>query len=141
MTMKMDVLVVEDDSSVGPLIKKTITDWGHEVELLPDGMEALERTRQKRFDLAFVDIFVRDQKGRRLIPMIKALQPEIHIVAMTDYNFRDLEAEVRKEGIVFYMIKPFNPDEMKEILWHISKKKRKEAKKEWLNQQKQWTRR
>ena len=133
MMTKMDVLVVEDDSSVGPHIKKMIADWGHEVELLPNGKEVLERIRQKRFDMAFVDIFLRDQKGHRLIPKIKAQQPDINMVAMTDYNSRELEVEIRQEGIVFYMIKPFNPDEMKEILWHISKRKRKEAKRKWLN--------
>ena len=139
MMTKMDVLVVEDDSSVGPHIKKMIADLGHGVELLPNGKEVLECIRQKRFDMAFVDIFLRDEKGHRLIPKIKALQPDINMVAMTDYNSRDLEAEVRREEIVYYMIKPFNPDEIKEILRHISKRKRKEAKKEW-QKQKQWIR-
>ena len=129
MTTKMDVLVVENDGSVGPHIKKAIIDLGHKVELLQDNMEALERTRQKHFDLLFINVFVNHEGGQRLIPRIRALHPKIHIVAMTDYNSRDLEAEVRKEGIAFYMIKPFDPDEIKEILLHIAKKRRKEAEK------------
>ena len=133
MMTKIDVLVVEKDSSVGSHIKKSITDWGHNVELLTNGKEVLEKVSQNRFDLMFVDIFLHDQKGHRLIPKIKELRPDINIVATTDYNSRDLEAEVRREKIVFYMIKPFNLDEVKEILWHISKMKRKEVKKKWLN--------
>ncbi len=131
MITKMDVLVVEGDGSVGPHIKKVIADWGHEVELLTNGKSVLERLRQKRFDMAFVDIFLRGPKGHRLMPKIKKLQPDIHMVAMTDYNSRELEAEARKEKIVFYMIKPFNPDEVKEIIRHISERKRKEAKRKW----------
>ncbi len=74
-----------------------------------------------------LDIQLPDCKGDELIPQFKEIWPDIGVVTMTDYNSRELELEVRQKGILFYMIKPFSKKVLKEILDHISKKKRKEV--------------
>ena len=46
---------------------------------------------------------------------------------MTCCNTRDLEMKVRQQGIFYYMAKSFEAMALKEILEHMSKKKRKEV--------------
>jgi response regulator of citrate/malate metabolism len=42
---------------------------------------------------------------------------------MTGYNSRELELEVRKQGVLYYMIKPFEIGDLRSLLDHISKKR------------------
>ncbi len=119
----MDILIVEDDISTAEMITESIVSWNYRAETARTGKDALQMFSQKRFDLILLDIFLPDCKGHQLIPEFKKISPETWIVAMTGYNSRDLELEVRKKGIAFYMIKPFKMHEMKEVLDHMSKKK------------------
>ena len=119
----MDVLVVEDDGAGVSDLTQRIREWGHRVENADSCKDALEKVRQKRFDLILLDIFLPDGKGHHLIPQIKELWPEIGIVTMTGYNSRELEMSVREQGILYYMIKPFETKWLQSLLDHISQKR------------------
>lgn len=121
----MNILVVEDDISVAGMIAETIERWGHHVTISGTGKDALAKLRQKKFHLALLDIFLPDIKGYRLISSFKAICPDIGIVTMTGHNTRELEREVRERGIIYYMIKPFNMNDMKDVLDHLKKKREK----------------
>jgi len=123
----MNILLVEDEVSVAKVIEQEIETLGHSVDTAYNGEDALKKLRKKRFDLILLDIFLPDCKGHELIPKFKEAQPDIGIVTITGYNTKELELEVRQKGILYYMVKPFRIEEMKEILDYISKK-RKEKK-------------
>ena len=119
----MDILLVEDEVSVASVVEQEIEALGHSVDAAYNGKDAMKKLREKRFDLMLLDIFLPDCKGHELIPKFKEAQPDMGIVTMTGYNTRELEMEVRQQGILYYMVKPFTIKEMKEILDHILKKK------------------
>jgi YesN/AraC family two-component response regulator len=50
---------------------------------------------------------------------------------MTGYNSRELELNVRQQGIVYYMLKPFKMNEIKKLLDHISEKVAKGGQGKW----------
>ncbi len=129
----MDILVVEDDVATAGAIKKRMEIWDHNIEIAGTGKDALKKVSQKKFDVLLLDIFLPDCWGYKLIQQFKELRPDIGIVTMTGYNSRELELEVRQQGIIYYMIKPINTKELKEIIDHLSIKKRKEVRKEWQN--------
>jgi len=126
----MYILLVEDEVPTAKGIKENIEAWGHGVEIAYTGQDALKKVREKRFGLMLLDIFLPDCKGHELIPKFKETQPDMGIVTMTGYNTRELELEVRQQGIVYYMVKPFKIEEIKEILDYISKKEGKASDKE-----------
>ena len=119
----MKILIVEDDVSEAEAIKESIEVLNHNGETAGTGQDALIKIRQKRFDLVLLDIYLPDCKGHKLIPQFKEVWPDIGIVTMTGYNTRELEWEVRQQGIIYYMIKPFKIKEIGEVLDHISKKR------------------
>ncbi|MCP4719582.1 MAG: response regulator [Desulfobacteraceae bacterium] len=124
----MDILLVEDEVSIAETITENIVNWKYGVETARTGKDALQRFRQKIFDIILLDIFLPDCKGHQLIPEFQKISPETWIVTMTGYNSKELELEVRTRGIAFYLIKPFKMYEMKEILDHMFNKKYKEMK-------------
>ena len=123
----MDILIVEDDISTAEVIKRRIEGLNHSAETAGTGQDAMKKVRQKRFDLVLLDIYLSDCMGYELIPQFKGVWPDTGIVTMTGHNSRELELKVRQQGIIYYMIKPFSLMVLKEILDHISKKKRKEV--------------
>lgn len=120
----MHILLVEDDVSVAKVIKQKVENLDHRVETAYTGQDALKKVRKKRFDLMLLDIFLPDCRGHELIPKFKEARPELGIVTMTDYNTRELELEVRQQGILYYLVKPFSGKEMEDLLDHIAKKHR-----------------
>jgi DNA-binding NtrC family response regulator len=121
----MDILIVEDDVFVADTIQEAIESWGHNVERSVTGKSALDKVKKKMYDLVLLDIFLPDIKGYELIPKFKKEWPEIKIITMTGYNSRELEMEVRKQGIIYYLIKPVDIMVLKEIVDHNAKKDRK----------------
>jgi len=81
----------------------------------------LKMVRKKVFDLIVLDIYLPDCMGHELIPEFKKARPDMGIVAITGYNSRELELAVREKGVIFFMVKPFNLNEMKQVLDHYSK--------------------
>jgi DNA-binding response OmpR family regulator len=119
----MNILVVEGDVSCAQLLGKTIIKWGHPVEKATSGKEALKRFNQKNFDLVLLNVFLPDMEGYELIAQLKELCPKIGIVTMTEHNSRELELKVRRQGILYYMIKPAETKHLKSLLDHVSKKR------------------
>ena len=120
----MNILLVEDEDSVAGLIVEVIKLWGHQVQRSATGSDALEKVQQTDVDLILLDISLPDIQGHELIPFFKESQPGAGIVTMTGNNSRELEATVRKQGVAYYMIKPFELKVLKEVADHVSKRMR-----------------
>ena len=118
----MNILVIETDPILAGEFMDAFSEWDHKSEWSITGTDALERVRQRTFDLILMDTFLPDIHAYELIPQIKEFQPQAGIVTMTDNNSRELELQVRKQGIIFYMVTPFSILILKKILDHISKK-------------------
>jgi DNA-binding NtrC family response regulator len=121
----MKVLIVEDDIALSSSVSDAVASWGYRTECAETGERALKKIEDENFDLVLLDVFLPDCKGHKLISQIKTKQPDIGVITMTGYNSRDLEKEVRKQGVLFYMIKPFADNQLKNILDHVNKKKKK----------------
>ncbi len=118
----MNILLIENDPTMADIFTNAFEEWDHKSEWSVTGADALERVKQRDFDLILMDIFLPDIHGYELIPQIKKFQPEAGVVTMTDNNSRELELQVRKQGVIFYMVKPFSVTILKKILDHISEK-------------------
>ena len=115
----MEILVVEDDLSFSTIVEEALETWGYSAEKVTSGDMALERMRVKLFDLILLDIYLPDCLGHQLIKHFKKIKPKVHIVTMTGHNSREMEKEVRRQGISYYMIKPFEFEQLKALLDHI----------------------
>ncbi|RPI74258.1 MAG: response regulator [Desulfobacteraceae bacterium] len=116
----MNILLIEDDPDAAQILEKNLSQWGHEVEQAATCAEALKKVRLFNFDLILLDLFLPDGQGQDLIPHFKQWAPDAVIVTMTGRNTRDLEQEVRRMGVLFYMIKPFETKHLQSMVRHIA---------------------
>lgn len=125
----MKILVVEHNGDGTSLMKvKMIRKWGYESELASTDQEALVMLSRNLYDMVILDIDLPSGNGYDLIPHIKKFHPDMYIATMTAYNSRELEKKVRTQGVIYYMIKPFDMNEVKDIAEHIHRKKFKEVR-------------
>jgi DNA-binding response OmpR family regulator len=126
----MNVLLVEDDPALVKTLSQAMTMWGCHVYLARTGQDALKEARRNPINLILLDVTLPDIEGYKLIASFKAIEPKAGIITMTAHSSRDLEAKVRKEGIIYYLIKPFGLKVLKEILDHNSKRNGKFERRE-----------
>jgi DNA-binding response OmpR family regulator len=115
----MNILIVEDDPQITHYIISRLAKWGYNSKAAGCGKEALQLFAKNSFDLILLDIMLPDYKGYDLIPKFKSIDPEINIITMTGHNSRKLEQKVRKQGILYYMVKPIETKNLKLLLDHI----------------------
>jgi DNA-binding NtrC family response regulator len=120
----MDVLVADSDIPALSNIVELIQRWGHHAEKSETAQDTLEKVEEKQFDLVLLDMSLPDMTAQDLIGKLKELRPDIGIVTMTGTSTNELEKEIRTLGIVYYMSKPVSENILKDILDHISAKKK-----------------
>ena len=118
----MDILLIDDFFTAGA-VKKNIEKLVRSIETANSAEDALIKIRHKKFDLVLLNISSKAFDGCKLIQQFKSICPDIKIVTMTDRNSRDLELKIRKQGVLFYMITPFNIKVLKDIVDYISSSK------------------
>ena len=121
----MNILIVDDDPSVCSILARMIKQWGYTFETCETGKAALVFCKQKPFDVVILDIFLPDGTAHQFIPKIRAINSDIKIIASTGMNTEDLEKEIRGLGILYYLAKPIQHEELKAILEHQIKKIKK----------------
>lgn len=118
----MNILLVEDDALVAETVSDIMQGWGQSVTLASCGKAALQEAGSQPFDMALVDIMLPDGFGYDFLPEIKRRQPDLKIITMTGYSTPEMERRARQHGIAYYMAKPVNFSELKDIVDHISRK-------------------
>ncbi len=118
----MDILLIDDFFTAGA-VKKSIEKFVRSIETADSAEAALTKVKHNNFDLVLLNISSKAFDGCELIQHLKRICQDIKIVTMTDLNSRALELKIRKQGVLFYMIKPFNKKVLEDIVDYISKSK------------------
>ena len=109
---KKTILVVDDDKSILRTFTRLLQKSGYEIDVAETGKEAMEKTENRQYDLALVDIRLPDMDGTDLLAKLKKqLQ---HTVKIMITGFPSLETGVKAldEGADAYLVKPVKPQEL-----------------------------
>lgn len=107
----MTLLIVDDESRIRDLIRKYAVFEGYNVEEASNGMEAIEKCRQKNYDLIIMDVMMPELDGFSACREIrrKSQVPVIMLSARGEEYDRIHGFEL---GIDDYVVKPFSPREL-----------------------------
>jgi two-component system, OmpR family, response regulator len=113
---KTKILLAEDDSNLGMLLKNYLAAKNYDTELFINGNMALEAFHDGAFGLCILDIMMPEMDGLTLAREIRLTNPEIPIIFLTAKNQKDDIIEGFKSGADDYITKPFS---MEELLYRI----------------------
>jgi DNA-binding NtrC family response regulator len=113
-TMKdVRILLVEDDRENCLMLKEVLGRWGYQVTEVFSGEEAVERTRQERFDIVLTDIRMGRTGGLDVLRAVRQASPRTQVIMMTGFGSVDTAVDATRAGAFDYISKPFKLDEIR----------------------------
>lgn len=102
------VLVVDDAAFMRMLVKKILTQAGHQiVGEASNGKEAVEKYKQLKPDLVTMDIVMPEMDGITAVKEIMKIDPNAKIIMITAVGQEAKVMEALKSGAKGYIVKPF----------------------------------
>jgi DNA-binding response OmpR family regulator len=77
------LLVVEDDQTIGQVLRDTLAQHGHDVRWQQSGHDAVRDATANTFDLALVDLGLPDLDGTEVCRRLREIQPGCVLVILT----------------------------------------------------------
>lgn len=102
------ILVIDDDISIGNMLEELLKKEGYGVSRAYSGTEALLCLSQSRPDLILLDLMLPGLNGEEVLPQISGI-PVIVLSAKVDI---DNKVELLLNGAADYMTKPFDTKEL-----------------------------
>ncbi len=106
------VLVVDDEENMRHMLKFMLEKENYSVACAEDGLTALERMDQDRFDYILCDIRMPRMDGIAFLKHASEKYPDKTYIMMSAYGTVDTALEAIKKGAYDYISKPFKTDEV-----------------------------
>jgi len=113
MNNKSEILVVDDDSAHRTMLRTLLNGWQYDIIEADDGSTAIEKVRERPFDLVLMDVRMLKVSGLEALDEIKAFNPAIPVIIMTAYSSLETAVDAIKKGAYDYLTKPLDFDKLK----------------------------
>lgn len=118
------ILIVDDNKLNIKVAIKALQDFKFEIEECYDGIECIEKVKEKEYDLILMDIMMPNMSGERALAKLKENKEfKTPVIALTADAVSGAREKYIKEGFVDYISKPFNKEQVKEKIENIFIKK------------------
>lgn len=129
------VLVVDDEFGVRSGIKQILEMEGYLVDDAGTGREALALLDANTYDIALLDYRLPDIDGLTLLQTIKASGTDVSTCMITAYANIDTAITATRQGVDFFLPKPFLPDDLLGVMESLLRHKRDRADAERLRRE------
>ncbi|AZJ34889.1 sigma-54 dependent transcriptional regulator [Tenacibaculum singaporense] len=110
------ILLVEDDVTFSNMLKHFLERHQYSVEVSYTIKNASALLKKHSYNLIFTDLRLPDGNGIDLLKQSKNTDSDIPVVLMTSYAEVSTAVQAMKQGAFDYISKPFNPDEVLEVI-------------------------
>jgi len=109
------ILVIDDTPVIRRLLCEVLRSEGFETDEAIDGVEALQKIKSSKYDLAFCDIHMPRKNGFDTFMDARKIDPNLNFI-MTD-SFPDKLAEKTNQmGALCCLAKPFELEELRKTI-------------------------
>jgi signal transduction histidine kinase/CheY-like chemotaxis protein/HPt (histidine-containing phosphotransfer) domain-containing protein len=111
---RVQLLLVEDNEINRKVATKFLNKWGIQPDYAHNGVQAIEKIKEKEYDLILMDLQMPEMDGyeaARIIRETKA-QEGIPIIALTASAMHDVAQKIFDAGMNDFVMKPFHPDDL-----------------------------
>lgn len=110
------ILVVDDEALMNDFVREILIRRDHEVDQAMDGDSAIQMLREKGYDLVITDKKMPGTGGMEVLKAAGTLRPSAKVIMMTAYGTVDGAVEAMKQGAFDYIMKPFDADQIEEVV-------------------------
>ncbi len=116
------ILVVEDNLDAAESLATLLRVWGHDVQVVHDGLQALDAARELRPEVVLLDIGLPGLDGYQVARRLRediGLDSSL-LVAMTGYGQPEDRRRSREAGIHHHFVKPVEPLVLRNLLADVA---------------------
>lgn len=106
------ILFVEDDATLGFVVKDHLSLEGYDIEWIKDGQTAFEIFEKTDFDLCIFDVMLPKLDGFELAKKVRAKNKNIPILFLTAKSLQEDRLHALRIGADDYLTKPFSIEEL-----------------------------
>ncbi len=106
------ILVVDDDETIRTTMKAILQDEGYQVDLAATGKEAIQKTQEKAYNIALLDIRLPDMEGVELLKLLKDSVPRTRKIMVTGYPSMQNAIAALNKNADAYLLKPVDVEKL-----------------------------
>ena len=111
------ILVVDDNEINIKLIKRLLAEYNPDIDSCTNGMEAINKVQEVRYDLIFLDHMMPGLDGIQTLSKMKDLIASVPpAIALTANSYSGAREKYIEDGFYDYLAKPFNVNDLKNLL-------------------------
>jgi len=118
------ILVIDDEDMVRNYAVRALRTLGYRTSFCADGAEAVRfyTDHYHDVDLVLLDLIMPRMSGGETYRQLKAINPHIRAVLISGYSDQDVIEHLRDEGILGFVNKPFEIDQLaKDLAGYLEK--------------------
>ncbi|EJF90299.1 nitrogen regulation protein NR(I) [Bartonella tamiae] len=110
------IIVADDDAAIRMVLQQALLRADYEVRLAADSKKLWNLLSENEGDLVISDVIMPDKTIFDLLPNIKQVRPEMPVIIMSAQNTFMTAIKSSQAGAYDYLAKPFDLDEMIQIV-------------------------
>jgi DNA-binding NtrC family response regulator len=122
--MSARILIVDDEEIVIRSCLRILAGDEFQVESVQDGREALKKIEENPYDVVILDIMMPNIDGLEVLRRVKETHPNVDVIMITGLSQVDTAVQAMKLGAFDYISKPFEPDELKLVVYRALERRR-----------------
>lgn len=123
------ILIVDDEKNIRLTLSQALETLGAEIDTAANGEEALTKLKEKEFGLILLDIRMPGMDGMEVLRRVRDIRPDIRMIMITAYGTIESAVEAMKLGAVDFLQKPFDPDEVRELVSRVADREKLDERK------------
>ena len=129
---KIKVMMIDDNVSLVEMVKEYFKD-NENIEIYKqahnglDGIKLIEE-EQGKFDVVLLDLIMPQKDGLYVLQQIKERELDANVIVETSYNAQDVIRQVSEYGVNYFILKPFDLDDLENRIIEVYNSKNKEGK-------------
>jgi signal transduction histidine kinase/FixJ family two-component response regulator len=110
------LLIVDDESALMTALCNTLETEGYATTGFTSARQALEKLRERQFDLLLTDLMMPEMDGIALLRAAQEIDRDLAGIVMTGHGTIDTAVRALRDGALDYVLKPFRLDNLLTVL-------------------------
>jgi len=110
MTIRMRILVIDDEGFIRTVLENTLRQEGCDVMLVSDGKAGIDALNTRSFDCVITDLKMPGADGRDVLRWVREHQPDVDVIMLTGHGEVQAAVEAMRAGASDFLVKdtPFD---------------------------------
>jgi CheY-like chemotaxis protein len=114
------ILIIDDSEVMRNLLVDFLTDLGHETDATGDSEDGIKMALEGQYEVCFCDLHIPKKSGFDVYCEVSPVRPELQFV-VTDSLPDRLAEQARESGVKYCLRKPFDLNQVREVLNQVLK--------------------